>query len=1155
MTSEPRTHAIREAAFQLELHDASPALLEVSQGVRDLLGYGADELLAGRVHLPSLIHPHDADIAALLFSMPPTPQDGEGVRNLRVRHANGRILCVKGGYRHRLDGGRVLLDLLLQDARTLPRTMAYVSPHLHAAAVLENTEDYVYFKDRNHVFTGASQTLVALCDPAEHWTDLLGQTDYDVFPEEAADDYYRLEKRVFAGEAVAHEIQPVLSRDGQRGWVDNRKYPIRDANGAIIGLHGVARDITAAKGAEDALRASEARARATIDASPVPMAVNDHAMRVTFVNPAFTRTFGYELADIPTLADWWPKAYPDPVYRQWVTDTWARSLAHSARTGAHFEPVELAIRCKDGTERLVMASATPLGPDLSKDHLVVLHDVTASKQAERQLQRTAHMLAEAQRLAHMGSWELMAATHRVTWSEAMFRIFGMEPADSAPPFAVHGTLFVPQSWSQVSAGIERCLTTGQPYELEVESVRVDGTRGWVWLRGERALDPRGEVLGLRGVAIDITERKRAELEVSRSRRALAEAQRISHLGSWELEASSGNLVLSDELCRIYGYEPRAAPRSLSELGPMFSSESRERLRAAIERAIHVGETYEIELDWLRPDGTPGRLWGRGEAVADESGAIVGLRGVAQDVTERRRAEEARRLSDVVFRSISQGVIVAGPDRRILSTNEAFCSITGYSEAELLGRDCELLVGPLTHPSMVAAFRAALANNAPFSGEIENQRRDGTPFWNELTLSPVFDELAVLTHFIGVTRDITSRKLMERKNAEIEAQLQQAQRLETVGTLSAGIAHDFNNILAAIIGNAELAATDIDHAHSAHEPIRDILTASHRAKTLVQQLLAFSSPHPQSRQPLALGPLVREVTAMLRATIPATIQILASVDDDAPSALADASQIHQALVNLCTNAWHALDGRPGLIEVRLATVDIGPLEAIEVGGLPPGRYVALSVRDTGKGMDAATRQRIFEPFFTTKEQGKGTGLGLSVVHGIVAAHQGAIQVLTAPGEGSTFTLYLPAAEPAVAAASSNAPVSESSQGPNGHIAYIDDEEMLVRVATRSLQRLGHHVTGFARAVDAVRALADDPHRFDVIVTDMNMPEVTGLQVAAEVRKLRFDLPIVLVSGNINEDLRRAAAEVGIAAILGKPFKARELSDLIANLPLQARTSRA
>jgi len=754
---------VREASFRVTCHTGGTRLIDASPSVQTLLGYDAGEFLAGRIALPQLIHADDRDIADVLFS--PLSTNHEGDCHLRVRQAGGRILCVKGHYRREFDGDDVTLDLLLQDVKTLPRTMADITSSEHAAAMMENTDDYIDFKDRHHVFTGASQTLVSLTSTATHWTDLIGQTDYDVFPEASADSFYRLEKQVFAGVPVAHEIQDTVGKDGTTGWVDNRKYPIRDAGGAIIGLHGIARDITAARSADAALRESLARSLAIIDASPVPMATNDEGQRITLVNPAFIRAFGYEHSEIPTLADWWPKAYPDPAYRQRVMESWQKELARSARTGTAFEPMEVSIRCKDGTERVVRAGASPLGKDLAGDYMVVLQDITADKRAEQQLQRSGLALAEAQ------------------------------------------------------------------------------------------------------------------------------------------------------------------------------------------------------------------------------------------------------------------------------------------------------------------------------------------------------------------------------------------RLETVGALASGIAHDFNNLLAAIVANAEFAVVDMDPVHPAREHLLEIEKASTRAKTLVQQLLAFSRQHPQVRHPIALGPVVIEATALLRATIPAAVQLVTSVEAEAPPVLADAGQIHQILINLCTNAWHALDNRPGTINVHLKSVSLDARAANAVGGLAPGPYACLSVRDTGKGMDAATLERIFNPFFTTKEPGKGTGLGLSVVHGIVAAHQGAIHTASRPGEGTTFTLYFPASELAAPVTPPTAPVAKSSPDVKGHILYLDDEDMLARVATLALQRLGFTVTTFARPTEAVKAFANDPHQFDAVMTDMNMPEADGLSVARQVRGIRPDVPMVLVSGSIDEALRKAAAEAGIAGILCKPFTMQELKEVV------------
>ena len=303
--------------------------------------------------------------------------------------------------------------------------------------------------------------------------------------------------------------------------------------------------------------------------------------------------------------------------------------------------------------------------------------------------------------------------------------------------------------------------------------------------------------------------------------------------------------------------------------------------------------------------------------------------------------------------------------------------------------------------------------------------------------------------------------------------------------------------------------------------------------------------------MALGPLVEEAARLLRATIPAAVQIVTSVEADVPPVFADATQVHQVLVNLCTNAWHALGDQAGRIEVKLRSVTLDAAAASRLVGVGPGRFACVSVSDNGKGMDAATIQRIFDPFFTTKEPGKGTGLGLSVVHGIIKGYQGAIEVDSQPGQGTTFTLYIPAtvSAPGVSAPGVSAPgvsASSSRRGEGQRILYLDDDEGVLLAAKRMLEHLGHHVTGFSRAADAVKAFRDNPGQFDLAITDLNVPGTTGLKVAIELLKVRADLPVVLVSGSIDEGLQRAACEAGIRGILGKPFTMAEFSGAIHRL---------
>jgi diguanylate cyclase (GGDEF)-like protein/PAS domain S-box-containing protein len=328
------------ASIRLAVNEQLP-VLSVSDSVESLLGYRAEHFLSGEVSFSELIHPHDQDIADTLFAR--DLQNPSGTFNIRLRHASGRIRCMKGSYAKGMEGeaGELVVDLQLTCAKSLPRTLGEASTTVNFRAMMENTDDFIYFKDRNHVFTGASQTLVSLCDPAEHWTDLLGQTDYDVFAEEFADVYYRLEKQVFAGVPVAHEIQEYLARDGRRGWVDNRKYPIRDEHGEIIGLYGIARDTTEQKRAQASLQASEERLRLALAAAKQGWFDVELASGAVTVSPEYARMFGYEPDGFQSnVPNWLSHVHPDDrgalaeAFAACVADGGPRAMEYRRQTKA-----------------------------------------------------------------------------------------------------------------------------------------------------------------------------------------------------------------------------------------------------------------------------------------------------------------------------------------------------------------------------------------------------------------------------------------------------------------------------------------------------------------------------------------------------------------------------------------------------------------------------------------------------------------------------------------------------------------------------------------------------------------------------------------------------------------------------------------------------
>ncbi|HXJ56112.1 MAG TPA: PAS domain S-box protein [Verrucomicrobiae bacterium] len=400
---------------------------------------------------------------------------------------------------------------------------------------------------------------------------------------------------------------------------------------------------------------------------------------------------------------------------------------------------------------------------------------------------------------------------------------------------------------------------------------------------------------------------------------------------------------------------------------------------------------------------------------------------------------------------------------------------------------------------------------------------------------------------------------ERKRAEAEqdrlrAQLQQAQKMEALGTLAGGIAHDFNNILGAILGNAELARHDIGPNHPAAVSLQEIKSAGRRAKELVQRILAFSRPQQPIRQAISLQPVIEEILKLLRSTLPATVQLVHETLPDTPMVLADVSQVHQVIMNLATNGWHALEDRPGCIRITLAPYqahepDPGP------GGpeLRPGRYARLSVSDTGKGMDPATLQRVFEPFFTTKAVGKGTGLGLSMVHGIMKAHQGDVSVESRLGHGATFHLFFPAAPMVEKQTFLPASVPTASDlirmGSGQRILVLDDDAPMTFLVERLLGKLGYQVRSHTSAAQALAAFHADPAAFDLVITDLSMPGISGLDVAREILERRPQIPVVLVSGHLRPEEIEQARKIGVREVVLKPSAVDELAPVVRRLLAQ------
>jgi len=514
------------------------------------------------------------------------------------------------------------------------------------------------------------------------------------------------------------------------------------------------------------------------------------------------------------------------------------------------------------------------------------------------------------------------------------------------------------------------------------------------------------------------------------------------------------------------------------------------------------------------------------------GAIIGVLGVARDVTERVQAQEERARLATAIEQAAESIVITDPRGIIQYVNPFFEKVTGFSREEVVGQKPFILKSGRQDEALYKGLWETISRGEVWKGHFINKRKDGSLFEEEATISPVRDRMGNIISFVAVKRDVTQEVKLER-------QLRQAQKMEALGTLSGGIAHDFNNILGIIFGYSEMALMDVQHGAPLRENLQQVLKAANRAKDLVQQILAFSRQSDQERKPVQISLIVKEALKMLRSSLPSTIEIQEEVISRGVIE-ADPTQVHQILMNLCTNAGHAMRDKGGTLHVSLNDLVLDESMSAQYPGLKSGPYLKLSVSDTGHGMEQAVIDRIFEPFFTTKAQGEGTGMGLAVVHGIVKSHGGSITVYSEPGRGTTFHVYLPAIK---TRATQEAPAEGPLPRGTERVLFVDDEPALALSGKQMLERLGYRVIAKTSSTEALEAFREQPDRFDLVVSDLTMPNMTGLDLAEELMRIRSDIPIIICTGFSRLNTAERARKVGIRKLIMKPLVLRQLAETI------------
>ncbi|MFZ2448432.1 MAG: response regulator [Syntrophobacteraceae bacterium] len=719
------------------------------------------------------------------------------------------------------------------------------------------------------------------------------------------------------------------------------------------------------------------------------------------------------------------------------------------------------------------------------------------------------------------------------------------------------------------------------------------------------LDEQGQLVGVLGIARDITVARKAQEELHESEERFRLAMEATSDGLWDWDVSGGAVYYSPNYFRMLGYEPLEGPGKIDDWLDLVHPEDRERILAANEACIrNDAPAFSVEFRMRSHDGTWRWILGRGKATRrDPAGHALRMIGTHVDITERKRAErEIKRNEENALQLARENAIMVEIGRIISSTLDIDEIYEGFSEevkklipfdrivinmidveegevrnvymagdelhdrnvrdiyplegsgnAEMVRTKSALLIQteefdayrdrfPMLASTFEAGFRSIMniplfSKGKTIGGLLLRSRKPFAYTDKEVKLAERIG--SQIAGAIANAQLYAQRIEAEHRRAVAEAQLRQAQKMESLGTLAGGIAHDFNNILGIIVGYAQMAQWNAGEGNKASGDLQQVLRAAGRAKDLVQQILAFSRQHGQEKNPVQVGLIVKEALKMLRSSLPSTIDIQSNVASKS-TILADPTQIHQVLMNLCANAAHAM-GDGGTLEVNLMDIHLRAEDVPPHSGLQPGPHVCLTVKDTGVGIDPAIIDRIFDPFFTTKGVGVGTGLGLAVVHGIVKSHGGSIDVGSLPGKGTTFEVFFPTIGRTRNVEQTGGPLPRG----RGRILVVDDEPALAMVMRAILERLGYAVDCRTSSVEALDAFRNQPADmpFDLVITDMTMPQLTGAELARQLHQLQPDLPIILCTGFSDRIDAEKAKELGMRGFCLKPVVLKDLAELV------------
>jgi PAS domain S-box-containing protein len=918
--------------------------------------------------------------------------------------------------------------------------------------------------------------------------------------------------------------------------------PIYDKNGHTIGAIETLRDITDSRLTEDALKKSEAKFR------DIFLNVSDylylHDLEGNFIetNMAFKKNAGYSEAEITSLSvkDLLPQRHKHRF------GNYMRNVMDKG-----FDEGFLTIINKNGVERVLeYRNSLVTGPE--GNAIAVrgsARDITARLRTQRELKKERDFITSIIQTSPAFYDAVDPQGKTIFMNEAMLSALGYKLSDVVGKDYLEK--FIPEEEHNLFLeATGSMISLKNPIVHENRVMTRDGRTLSVQWQGKAVFKDNGELEFIFGIGINVTEHRRAEGLVSFSEKKFQAAFDSSPDPMCIINPANRKIIdANTSFVAWSGYiKEEIIGRTTAELGVWVNKDDPSWFMIELINGNNI-QNKEVQLK-----NRSGEV--RGVLL---SATLVDVEGTSyifllvHDITDLRRAEEKLKVSEERFRKMAESspeiFWITLPDwTKVIYVSPAFERISGIPCEELYKNPALWL--ELIHPDDIGLVLSMAENTQDIEHEYEFRyvKKDGSIRWIRNRRSSICNEQGSIVYLAGIADDITERKQAEEERRVYEARLMRSQKLEAIGTLAGGIAHDFNNILSAIIGNSELLQDEVLKDSTAYESVMEVFNAGCRAKELVKQILTFSRQVETERSPCKIHYIIKESLKLLRSSIPSTITITDRISPSTGFVLADSTQIHQIIMNLCTNAYHAMLPHGGTLTVSLEQMYLDALFSSQHPPLCEGEHLRLTVNDTGCGMDSETIKRIFDPFFTTKEKGQGTGLGLSTVHGIVTSLGGAVFVSSAIGKSSTFDVYLPVfiGEPEELEESEETP----EPGNGETILLVDDEEVILNYLKTMLVQLGYKVTGLSSSTEALALFQSAPEKFNLVITDQTMPGMTGSALACEILKIRR-MPIILMSGYSETITPKEVLAQGIEEYIEKPFTRSAIARAI-RMSLMAQT---